>query len=225
MKLYDLKNGLNPRRVRIFLAEKGISIPSEFVDMIKGENKGERYLAMNPMGTMPVLEFDDGTHLAESIAICRYFEELHPEPPLFGSTTLERAQIEMWNRRMELEIQLPMQDVFVHLNSFWAGRRPQVPEYGRVRQAQVLEWARQGHHVKLVSATNGDIGHHELVRRQGCSHTQPPQARGIVRLVVGHGHYQLWHAGGQGRCGETPSAPLRRVWRIWRAHRTGRLGD
>ena len=84
MKLYDLKNGLNPRRVRIFLAEKGISIPSEFVDMIKGENKGERYLALNPMGTMPVLEFDDGTHLAESIAICRYFEELHPEPPLFG---------------------------------------------------------------------------------------------------------------------------------------------
>ena len=139
MKLYDLKNGLNPRRVRIFLAEKGISIPSEFVDMIKGENKGERYLALNPMGTMPVLEFDDGTHLAESIAICRYFEELHPEPPLFGSTTLERARIEMWNRRMELEIQLPIQDVFVHLNPFWAGRREQVPEYGRVRQAQLLE--------------------------------------------------------------------------------------
>lgn len=139
MKLYDLKNGLNPRRVRIFLAEKGLSIPSEFVDMMKGENRGARYQAMNPMGTMPVLEFDDGTHLAESIAICRYFEELHPEPPLFGSTTLERAQIEMWNRRMELEIQLPIQDVFIHLNPFWAGRRPQVPEYGRVRQAQLLE--------------------------------------------------------------------------------------
>ena len=139
MKLYDLKNGLNPRRVRIFLAEKGISIPSEFVDMMKGENKAQTYLAINPMGLMPVLEFDDGTHLAESIAICRYFEELHPQPPLFGTTTLERAQIEMWNRRMELEIQLPIQDVFVHLNAFWAGRRPQVPEYGRVQQARVLE--------------------------------------------------------------------------------------
>ncbi|MCB1534488.1 MAG: glutathione S-transferase N-terminal domain-containing protein, partial [Rhodoblastus sp.] len=91
MKLYDLKNGLNPRRVRIFLAEKGISIPSEFVDMMKGENKAQTYLAINPMGLMPVLELDDGTHLAESIAICRYFEELHPEPPLFGTTTLERA--------------------------------------------------------------------------------------------------------------------------------------
>ena len=139
MKLYDLKNGLNPRRVRIFLAEKGISIPSEFVDMMKGENKAQTYLAINPMGLMPVLELDDGTHLAESIAICRYFEELHPQPPLFGTTTLERAQIEMWNRRMELEIQLPIQDVFVHLNEFWAGRRPQVPEYGRVQQARVLE--------------------------------------------------------------------------------------
>ncbi|MFV0280752.1 MAG: glutathione S-transferase family protein [Rhodoblastus sp.] len=139
MKIYDLKNGLNPRRVRIFLAEKGISIPSEYVDMMKGENKGARYIAMNPMGTMPVLEFDDGSHLAESIAICRYFEELHPEPPLFGTTTLERAQIEMWNRRMELEIQLPVQDVFIHLSPFWTGRRPQSPEYGRIRQAQLLE--------------------------------------------------------------------------------------
>ena len=139
MKLYDLKNGLNPRRVRIFLAEKGISIPAVDVDMVKGENKGEKYLAINPMGTMPVLEFDDGTYLAESMAICRYFEETHPQPPLFGTNALERARVEMWNRRMELEIQLPIQDVFVHLNPFWAGRRPQVPEYGRVRQAQVLE--------------------------------------------------------------------------------------
>ena len=139
MKLYDLKNGLNPRRVRIFLAEKGLSVPSVYVDLEKGENKGEKYRAMNPMGTMPVLEFDDGTYLAESIAICRYFEELHPNPPLFGTSTLERARIEMWNRRMELEIQLPIQDVFIHLNSYWAGKRPQVSEYGRVRQAQLLE--------------------------------------------------------------------------------------
>ena len=139
MKLYDLKNGLNPRRVRIFLAEKGISIPSVDVDMVKGENKGEAYRAKNPMGTMPVLEFDDGSYLAESMAICRYFEEIQPEPNLFGANTMERARIEMWNRRMELEIQLPIQDVFIHLNPFWAGRRPQVAEYGRVRQAQLLE--------------------------------------------------------------------------------------
>ena len=139
MKLYDLKTGLNPRRVRIFLAEKGITIPTVEIDMMGGENKAETFLAKNPMGTMPVLEFDDGGYLAESIAICRYFEELHPDPPLFGRDPLERARIEMWNRRMELEIQRPIQDVFLNTAPMWKTRRQQVPEYGRVMQAQVLE--------------------------------------------------------------------------------------
>lgn len=139
MKLYDLKAGLNPRRVRIFLAEKGIAIPTVEIDMMGGENKAETFLAKNPMGTMPVLEFDDGSYLAESIAICRYFEDLHPEPPLFGRDPLERARIEMWNRRMELEIQRPIQDVFINTAPMWKTRRQQVPEYGRVMQAQVLE--------------------------------------------------------------------------------------
>lgn len=139
MKLYDLKSGLNPRRVRIFLAEKGLSIPTVEIDMMGGENKAETFLAKNPMGTMPVLEFDDGSYLAESMAICRYFEELHPDPPLFGRDTLDRARVEMWNRRMELEVQRPIQDVFIHTSPIWKTRRQQVPEYGRVMQAQVLE--------------------------------------------------------------------------------------
>ena len=139
MKLYDLKAGLNPRRVRIFLAEKGLTIPTVEIDMMGGENKAEHFLAKNPMGTMPVLEFDDGSYLAESIAICRYFEELHPDPPLFGIDTLDRARVEMWNRRMELEIQRPMQDVFINTAPMWKTRRQQVPEYGRVMQAQLLE--------------------------------------------------------------------------------------
>ncbi len=139
MKLHDLKSGMNPRRVRIFLAEKGLSIPTVEIDMMSGENKAEHFLAKNPMGTMPVLEFDDGTYLSESIAICRYFEELHPDPPLFGTGTLERARIEMWNRRMELEIQRPIQDVFINTSPMWKTRRQQVPEYGRVMQAQALE--------------------------------------------------------------------------------------
>ena len=139
MKLYDLKTGLNPRRVRIFLAEKGLTIPTVEIDMMGGENKAEHFLAKNPMGTMPVLEFDDGSYLAESIAICRYFEELHPDPPLFGTDTLDRARVEMWNRRMELEIQRPMQDVFINTAPMWKTRRQQVPEYGRVMQAQLLE--------------------------------------------------------------------------------------
>ena len=139
MKLYDLKAGTNPRRVRIFLAEKGIQIPTVAVDMVKGENRLPWYLEKNPMGTMPLLELDDGTLIAESIAICRYFEALHPQPPLFGTGALEQAQVEMWNRRMELELMLPVMDVFRHLSEFWKGRLTQLPEYGRLAQAHALQ--------------------------------------------------------------------------------------
>lgn len=132
MKLYDLKAGMNPRRVRIFLAEKGIEVPMVDVDMMKGENATPEFLALNPLGKLPVLELDDGTILTESMAICRYFEELHPEPPLFGRDPLERAKVEMWNRRMELEIAYPMTQVFQHGYEFWKGRITQVPAFGEV---------------------------------------------------------------------------------------------
>lgn len=143
MKLYNLSPGMNPRRVRIFLAEKGIELPLVEVDMMKGENKTPEFLAINPMGTLPVLELDDGTILAESIAICRYFEELHPEPPMFGRTPLERAQVEMWNRRMEIELLAPISESFRHTADFWKGRVPQVPEYGAVcrdKAIQRMKW-------------------------------------------------------------------------------------
>jgi glutathione S-transferase len=139
MKLYDLKAGMNPRRVRIFLAEKGVTIPRVEVDMAGGENRRAPFLTINPMGTMPVLELDDGTHLSESMAICRYIEELHPQPNLFGATPLERAQVEMWNRRMELEIMRPAQDVFLHLSPFWVGKREQVADYGKLAQKTAAE--------------------------------------------------------------------------------------
>ena len=132
MKLYDLKAGMNPRRGRIFLAEKGIEGPRVDVDMMKGENATPAFLALNPLGKLPVLELDDGTVLTESMAICRYFEELHPEPPLFGRDPLDRAKVEMWNRRMELEIAYPMTQVFQHGYEFWKGRITQVPAFGEV---------------------------------------------------------------------------------------------
>ncbi len=138
MKLYDLKAGTNPRRVRIFLAEKGLTIPRVEVDMPGGENRREPYLTINPMGTMPVLELDDGTHIAESIAICRYFEEMHPNPPLFGATPVERGLVEMWNRRMEFEIARPVQEAFVHLSPYWVGKREQVPEAGTFARKTAL---------------------------------------------------------------------------------------
>ncbi|MBX9944624.1 MAG: glutathione S-transferase family protein [Reyranella sp.] len=138
MKLYSLKNGVNPRRVRIFLAEKRVTVPIEEFDMETAGHRAPAFLAKNPLGTLPVLELDDGTMISESVAICRYFEETIPEPPLFGRSTLERAQVEMWNRRMELEILLPTIDVFVHTHPFWAGKRPQVAAWGEQRRAQLV---------------------------------------------------------------------------------------
>ena len=131
MRLCDLKAGTNARRVRIFLAEKGVKLPTVEVDMMTGENKGPEYLSKNPMGTMPLLELDDGTQLAESVAICRYMEELHPNLPLFGTTPIERALIEMWNRRMELELLRPITDSFMHSSALYKERLRQVADIAR----------------------------------------------------------------------------------------------
>ncbi|MFP6626673.1 MAG: glutathione S-transferase family protein [Deltaproteobacteria bacterium] len=129
MKLYDSTIAPNPRRVRMFLAEKGIEVPLEEVDINHAENRKPPFLAKNPMGTLPVLELDDGTYLAESQAICHYFEGLHPEPPLIGTTPQQRAIVQMWDRRMELEIMLPLLGAFRHSSTFFKGRITQVPEY------------------------------------------------------------------------------------------------
>jgi len=132
VKLYDSQMAPNPRRVRIFLAEKGIEVPTVQVDIGKAENRQPDYLARNPMGGVPILELDDGTVLAESVAICRYFEETQPEPPLLGKGPQERARVEMWQRRMELEVALPIMQCFRNTHDFFKGRIPQVPEYGEV---------------------------------------------------------------------------------------------
>lgn len=143
MKIYDSKTAPNPRRVRIFLAEKGIEIPYQEVDIVKAENRSPEFRKKNPLGVLPVLELDDGTCIAESVAICRYFEETHPQPPLMGVDALDRAIVEMWQRRMELEIFIPITQVFRNTHAFFKGRIPQVPEYGEVcRKAaeQRLSW-------------------------------------------------------------------------------------
>jgi len=89
MRLYDMRTAMNPRRVRIFLAEKGLQIPRIEIDASKRENQTPEFLAINPLGKLPVLELDDGSYLTESIAICRYLESLHPEQPLFGRDARE----------------------------------------------------------------------------------------------------------------------------------------
>jgi glutathione S-transferase len=132
MKIYDSHTAPNPRRVRVFLAEKGISVPFEAVDIVKADNRSSEFRRKNPLGTLPVLELDDGTCIAESVAICRYFEELHPDPPLMGTDARDCALVEMWQRRMELEVFVPITQVFRNSHAFFAGRIPQVPEYGEV---------------------------------------------------------------------------------------------
>jgi glutathione S-transferase len=130
MKLYDSAMAPNPRRVRIFLAEKGVTVPTVQVDIGKSENRQPPFLAKNPMAGVPVLELDDGTFLAESVAICRYFEELHPQPPLLGADAKDRAVVEMWQRRMEQEVLMNVAGSFRNTHDFFKGRIEQVPAWG-----------------------------------------------------------------------------------------------
>jgi glutathione S-transferase len=139
MKLYDGGRAPNPRRVRIFLAEKGIEIDKQQVDIGKLEHKGPVYTAINPLQQVPSLVLDDGTVITESIAICRYFEALKPEPALFGRTGLEAAMVEMWNRRMEHKLLFGVAQVLRHLNpGMQALESPQVTAWGRSQQAPRL---------------------------------------------------------------------------------------
>lgn len=139
MKLYDSGRAPNPRRVRIFLAEKGISIPTVQVDLGKMEHRSEGFTRLNPRQKVPVLVLDDGTAICETIAICRYFEALQPEPNLFGRTPLEQGLVEMWQRRAELELLFPVMMVLRHLNPGMAQMEmPQVAEWGEANKPKVL---------------------------------------------------------------------------------------
>jgi glutathione S-transferase len=143
MIFYDLTAGMHPRRVRIFMAEKGISIERREVDAAGGANARPDFLQLNPLGKLPVLELDDGSVIAESLAICRYLEVLHPNPPLMGRTPQETAHIEMWTLRMDHELSQPIALAFVHSSDFYRGRVEQVPEvatWSRARALQTMAW-------------------------------------------------------------------------------------
>jgi glutathione S-transferase len=141
MKLYDGGRAPNPRRTRIFLAEKGIKLPIEQVDLGAMQQKSAAYSAINPIQRVPALVLDDGTVITESIAICRYFEALQPDPPLFGRGALEIAGVEMWNRRLELHLLFPVSHVF--RNSHPAMKEmevPQVPAWAEANKPRILEF-------------------------------------------------------------------------------------
>ena len=138
MKLYDFGRAPNPRRVRIYLAEKGIAVPMEQIDLGAMQHKTAAYAAINPLQQVPALMLDDGTVIAESIAICRYFEVLNPSPPMFGTGALEQAMVEMWSRRLEQNLFFPVSQVFRHLHPVMKDMEgPQVAAWGEANKPRV----------------------------------------------------------------------------------------
>ena len=139
MKLYNHTLAPNPRRVRIFAAEKAIELRLADVDILAGQSRTPEFLAKNSSGGVPVLELDDGSYLSESVAICRYLEGLHPEPNLLGRDLREQAEIERWNRRMELELFAAIGRTVQNTSSIFQGRFKQFPEYGEAQRALVYQ--------------------------------------------------------------------------------------
>jgi glutathione S-transferase len=140
MKIIQTRQAPNPRRVRVFLAEKGIEVPYEEVDLMKGDLKAPDFTKLNAFQRVPVLVLDDGTAIAETIAICRYFEAAKPLPALFGTGPLQSAMIEMWQRRMELNLLFPVSQAFRHLHPAMAHLEvPQVAAWGEANKPRALE--------------------------------------------------------------------------------------
>jgi len=140
MKIIETRQAPNPRRVRIFLAEKGIQVPYEEVDLMKGALKTPEMTKLNPMQRVPILVLDGGTAISETMAICRYFEETKPEPALFGHAAVGRAKVEMWNRRVELGLLAYVSQAFRHTHPAMAHLEvPQVKEWGEANKQKTLE--------------------------------------------------------------------------------------
>lgn len=197
MKLYDTTMAPNPRRVRIFLAEKGITVPTEQVDLGKLEHKTDAFRKLNPLMRVPVLQLDDGTMLSESMAICRYFEETRPEPPLFGRDPKEKALVEMWNRRVELNVYNCIAAAFRHTSPAMAERERQVAEWGQVNLARAPEM------LSFLDESLADrpylVGDYFSVADIGAL-VAVDFAR-IVKVRIGEEHKNLarWHASVSGR--------------------------
>jgi glutathione S-transferase len=155
MKLYNENNPApNPRRVRIFLAEKGISIPLVHVPMRQRAHKSAEFVAKNSLGQVPVLELDDGKVLSESIAICRYLEELHPTPALFGDDLWRRAQVDMWTRRIEFGLMSRLGAVWVNTHKFTAHLGTQYKDFGEASRERAI---------KSMHWLNGELKDREFV--------------------------------------------------------------
>jgi len=155
MKLYDSKQAPNPRRTRIFLSEKGITVPTEQVDIMAQQQKMPEYTAINPMQRLPALVLDDGTVITESIAICRYFELQQPDPPMFGVGAKDVALVEMWNRRCEINFMANVAAVFRHLHPAMKELEvPQVPAWAEANKPRVTSF---------LEMLDGELGKREFI--------------------------------------------------------------
>lgn len=140
MKLYNSSLAPNPRRVRIFLAEKNLTVPTVDVDLGRLEQRSDSFSSLNPFQRIPVLTLDDGVVICESIAICRFFEETHPDPPLFGVGAVERSLVEMWQRRLEFGLFRHIADAFRHSHPRMAAMEsPQIAELAEAAKPKALE--------------------------------------------------------------------------------------
>jgi glutathione S-transferase len=194
MKLYNTPMPApNPRRVRIFLAEKGVSIPLVDVALQKGEHKAAEHVARNSLGQTPVLELDDGTCLSETVAICRYLESLYPEPAMFGRSALEEAQVDMWIRRIEFQVMGPAGNFWRHAHPFTT--RVVVPQYKEFGESQ------RGAYERALMWLDGELAGREFVVGEVftmadiCALSTVDFADWIgLKVPEGAGHVRAWHA-------------------------------
>ena len=197
MKLYEDQRAPNPRRVRVFLAEKGIDVPRRQLDIMAGEHKAPPLSVLNPFERLPILELDDGQVICESLAICRYFEAVQPDPPLFGAGALDQAMVEMWQRRVELSLFMPVSFAFRHGHPRMAGLEvPQVKEWGEANLAKIP---------KMLDYFDGELGQREFVAGDRFSVADitalcAVDFMKVVRLSLdGHENLRRWHAEVSGR--------------------------
>ena len=200
MRLHDGGRAPNPRRVQIFLKEKGIEIKRVQYDINALEQKSEAFTKMNPMQTLPVLELDDGSFLSETVAICRYFDETVPEHNLMGKTPLEKAQIEMWQRRAEINFLLPVAFSFRHLH----------PGAGKIEPVQIAEWGEinQGRAARFMGILDRELASRDYIAGDrftiaditafvACQFMKPAR----ISMDAAHGSLKAWFE----RVGARPS--------------------
>jgi glutathione S-transferase len=197
VKLYSSRFAPSPRRVRMYAAEKGIALEIVEVDIAAGGTQSADYLSINPLGELPTLELDDGSHLSESLAICRWLESGHPEPPLFGRSPRERAGIDAWIDRLMFHLYVPLTHVFRHSHSFWATRLQQIPAWAEAQRAAVLaefaalDTALAGHDY----VAGRDFSMADIVAFTSIDFAKPSN----LRLTGAQPNLQRWHAAINGR--------------------------